>query len=90
MDALAEVHNEEVHLRDVGLLQYATVLAAHSSTSRSSYARPTALVPLALPPVVPPTARGESGGLYCAQCDRDGHVEVFCYRKKKAQAHRSS
>jgi hypothetical protein len=47
-------------------------------------------VPLASPPVVPPTARGESGGLHCAHCGRDGHVETFCYRKKKAQAHRSS
>jgi hypothetical protein len=58
MDALAEVHNEEVRLRDVGLLQSATVLAARSSASRSSSARPTASVPLASPPVVPPVARG--------------------------------
>jgi hypothetical protein len=36
MDTLAEVHNEEVRLRDVGLLQSATVLAARSSASRSS------------------------------------------------------
>jgi hypothetical protein len=31
-----------------------------------------------------------SGGLHCTQCGRDGHVEAFYYRKKKAQAHRSS
>jgi hypothetical protein len=90
MDALAEVHNEEVRLRDVDLLQSATVLAACSSASRSLSARPTASVPLASPPVVPPAARGESGGLHCAHCGRDGHVEAFCYRKKKAHAHHSS
>jgi hypothetical protein len=27
-----------------------------------------------------------SGDLHCAHCGRDGHVEAFCYRKKKAQA----
>jgi hypothetical protein len=27
-------------------------------------------------------ARGESGGFHCGW---DGHVEAFCYRKKKAQ-----
>jgi hypothetical protein len=47
-------------------------------------------VPLASPPVVPPAGHGESGCLHCDHCDRDGHVEAFCYRKKKAQAHRSS
>jgi hypothetical protein len=34
-----------------------------------------------------------SGGLHCAHCDRNGLVEAFCYRKKKAQkahARRSS
>jgi hypothetical protein len=84
MDALAEVRNEEFHLHDAGLLQSATVLAAHSSASRSSSGRPTASVPLASPPVVPPTACGESGCLQCAHCGHDGHVEAFCYRKKKA------
>jgi hypothetical protein len=90
MDALTEVHNEEVHLRDAGLLQSATVLAARSSASRSSSARPTASMPLASPPVVPPATRGESGGLHCAHCGRDGQVEAFCYRKKKVQARSSS
>jgi hypothetical protein len=90
MDVLAQVRNEEVHLHDADLLQSATVLAARSSASRSSSARLSALVPLASPPVVPPAARGESGGLHCARCGRDGQVEVFCYRKKKAQARHSS
>jgi hypothetical protein len=90
MDALVEVCNEEVHLCDAGLLQFVTVLAARFSASRSSSARPTASVPLASPSVVPPAARDESGGLHCAHCGHDGHVEEFCYRKKKAQARRSS
>jgi hypothetical protein len=93
MDALVEVRNEEIHLRDAGLLQSATILAARSSTGRSSSAHPVASMPLASPPVVPPAARGESGGLHCDHCDCDGHVEAFCYRKKKAkkaQTHRSS
>jgi hypothetical protein len=34
MDALTEVHNEEIHLCDAGLLQSATVLAARSSFAR--------------------------------------------------------
>jgi hypothetical protein len=65
MDALAEVHNEEVRLRDAGLLQSA-VLAARSSASHSSSAQPTTSVPLASPPVVPPTARGEWWSSLCS------------------------
>jgi hypothetical protein len=93
MDALAEVHNEETRLCDAGLLQSYVVLAGRSSAGRSSSARPAAPMPLASPPVVPPAARGESVGLHCDHCGRDGHVEAFCYRKKKpqkAQARRSS
>jgi hypothetical protein len=37
------------------------------------------------PPVAPSAAHGASIGLHCDHCDRDGHVETFCYRKKKAQ-----
>jgi hypothetical protein len=68
-------------------------LAVLSSAGRSSFACLAALVPLASPPVVPPAAHGESVGLHCDHCDCDGHVKVFCYRKKKAQkaqARRSS
>jgi hypothetical protein len=85
MDALAEVRNEEVHLHDADLLQSAIVLVARSSAGCSSSAHPTAPMPLASPPVVPPAARGESGGLHCDHCGRDVYVEAFCYRKKKAQ-----
>jgi hypothetical protein len=31
-----------------------------------------------------------SVGFHCDHCDRDGHVEALCYRKKKAQSRRSS
>jgi hypothetical protein len=89
MDALTEIRNEEVRLHDAGLLQSATVLVARSLAGRFSSAHPTASVPLASPSVVPPAARGEIGGLHCEHCGRDGHVEAFCYRKKKSQAHRS-
>jgi hypothetical protein len=60
MDALTEVCNEETHLRDAGLLQSATGLAA-----RSSSARPVAPDPLASPLNVPPAAHGKSVGLHC-------------------------
>jgi hypothetical protein len=68
-------------LIDAGLLQSATVLSTRFSAGRSSFARPVASMPLASPPVIPPAAHGESVDLYC---DRDGHVDVFCYKKKKA------
>jgi hypothetical protein len=84
MDALAEVRNEETRLRDAGVLQSSTVLAAHSSASRSSTvlaphssashsssARPAAPVSLASPPVVLSAARGESVGLHCDHCGRE-------------------
>jgi hypothetical protein len=85
MDVLAEVRNGEINLRDAGLLQSTTFLAARSSAGRSSSAHPAAPVPLASPMIVPPAARGEIVGLHCDHCGRDGHVEAFCYRKKKAQ-----
>jgi hypothetical protein len=65
-------------------------LATRSSAGHSSSAHPAALVPLVSPPIVPSATRDESGGLHCGH---DGHVEAFCYRKKKAQkaqARRSS
>jgi hypothetical protein len=90
IDALTEVRNEETHPHDAGLLQFATVLVACSSVGRSSSARPAAPVPLASHPVVPPAAHGENVSLHCDHCGQYGHVEAFCYRKKKAQTHRSS
>jgi hypothetical protein len=80
MDAFAEVCNEETCLRDAGLLQSSSVLAALSLV-----AHPTAPASLTSPPIALPTARDESVGLHCDHCDRDGHVEVFCCRKRKAQ-----
>jgi hypothetical protein len=92
MDALTEVHNEKIRLCDAGLLQSTTILTGHSSAGRS---RLLVLLLLCHFPhlrlfllllVV-------SVGLHCDHCARDGHVEAFCYRKKKdqkAQAHHSS
>jgi hypothetical protein len=91
MDGLAEVRNEEIHLPDASLLQSTTILVAHSSAGHSLSTRPATPVPLASPLIVPPTVHGESIGLH--HCGHDGHMEAFCYRKKKtqkAQAHRSS
>jgi hypothetical protein len=85
MDTLVEVHNEETHLCDDGLLQFATVLVARSSVAYSSSAHPAAPLPLASPPVVPAATRGESVGIHCDHCGQDRHVEAFCYRKRKAQ-----
>jgi hypothetical protein len=62
-------------------------LAAHSLAGHSSSTHLATHVPLASPLVVPPTARGESVGVHCGH---DGHVDAFCYRKKKAQPHHSS
>lgn len=39
--------------------------------------------------VAPPFAHGERGGLHCAYCDHDRHVEAYCFTKK-ALARRSS
>jgi hypothetical protein len=59
-------------------------------TTHFSVTHPVALVSPSSPPVALSTARGASIGLHCGQ---DGHVDAFCYRKKKAQkaqAHHSS
>jgi hypothetical protein len=102
MDALAEVRNEEIRLHDAGFLQSATVLVARSLAGCSSSARPAAPVPLASS-LLFFLLLVASVDLHCDHCGRDGHVEAFCYRKKKAghveafcyrkkkaQAHRSS
>jgi hypothetical protein len=88
MDALVVLRNQEIRLWDAGLLRISFVLL-----TRSSVACPTALMPLASSPIALPVAHGESIGLHCDQCGRDGHVDAFCYRKKKAynaQTRRSS
>jgi hypothetical protein len=83
MDAVAEVCNEET-----GLLRVSSVLTACSLVARLA-----ATIPRPSPSVAPPAAHGASPNLHCGHCNWDGHVEAFCYRKKKAQkaqAHRSS
>jgi hypothetical protein len=84
-DALAEVHNEKTRLQDARLLRVSSVMAGHSSVA--CHATP---VPPDPPPVALSVAHGVSTSLHC---DHYGHVEAFCYKKKKAhkaQAHRSS
>ncbi|WVZ52011.1 hypothetical protein U9M48_003107 [Paspalum notatum var. saurae] len=80
MEALGDVRNEETRLRTAGLLPSVTALAARSSPSRPA-------VPPSLPSSasVPPSTCGGVGGLHCDYCGKDGHVEAFCYRKKKAR-----
>jgi hypothetical protein len=55
--------------------------------ARSSVARHAAPVPPASPLVTLSAACGASSILHCDHYGRDGHVEAFCYRKKKAHAH---
>jgi hypothetical protein len=64
MDALAEVHNEETRLQDVGLLRVSSVLAA-----RSSIAHLAAPVSPASPSIALSAAHGASTGLHCDHCD---------------------
>ncbi|WVZ93017.1 hypothetical protein U9M48_039040 [Paspalum notatum var. saurae] len=82
MDAVAAVRNEETRLRSAGLLPSVSALAARSAPSWP------VVPPLSSPssaPVPSPSVRGGGGGLHCDYYGKDGHVEVFCYRKKKAQ-----
>jgi hypothetical protein len=78
MDALVEGRNEDTHLQKAGLLWNSSVLVA-----RSSVARPVAPVPHASPSVASSAAHGASTSLHCDHYGQYGHVETFCYRKKK-------
>ncbi|WVZ64725.1 hypothetical protein U9M48_014202 [Paspalum notatum var. saurae] len=82
MDAVAAVRNEETRLRSAGLLPSVSALAARSAPSRPAV--PSLSSPSSTP-VPSPSARGGGGGLHCDYCGKDGHVEAFCYRKKKTQ-----
>ncbi|WVZ72434.1 hypothetical protein U9M48_020898 [Paspalum notatum var. saurae] len=82
IDALAAVRNEEIRLRSAGLLPSVSALAARSAPSRPAIPSLSSPSPA---PVPSPSGRGGGGGLHCDYCGKDGHVEAFCYRKKKAQ-----
>jgi len=84
MDALAAVRNEEIRLRSASLLQSAasSVLAVRSAPS----GRPTPL-PTTPSSAVSSYGSGSTGGLHCNYCEKDGHVEDYCYKKKKEKAH---
>ena len=78
MEALAAVCNEETHLCSVGLLQStsSSVLAARSRILGSSPKVPTSVA-------FGGSGTRSSGSLHCNHCDRDGHDEDHCYKKKR-------
>ncbi|CAD6254129.1 unnamed protein product [Miscanthus lutarioriparius] len=80
MEALATVHNEETSLRFAGLLQ-----STSSSVLAARFACPGVLgsAPKGSSSVVSSSGTRSSGGLHCDHCDRDGHVEAHCYKKKR-------
>ncbi|WVZ71148.1 LOW QUALITY PROTEIN: hypothetical protein U9M48_019768 [Paspalum notatum var. saurae] len=82
IDALAAVRNEEIRLRSAGLLPSMSALAARSAPSRPAVPSLSSPSPA---PVPSPSGRGGGGGLHCDYCGKDGHVEAFYYREKKAQ-----
>ncbi|WVZ81917.1 hypothetical protein U9M48_029243 [Paspalum notatum var. saurae] len=81
IDALTDVRNEETRLRSAGLLPSASALAARSAPSRPAVAPPS--LPSSATAPSPSARGGGGGGLHCDYCGKDGHVEAFCYRKKK-------
>ncbi|WVZ93221.1 hypothetical protein U9M48_039219 [Paspalum notatum var. saurae] len=83
IDALTDVRNEETRLRSAGLLPPTSALATRSSPSRPAVAPPS--LPSSATAPSPSARGGGGGGLHCDYCGKDGHVEAFCYRKKKAQ-----
>ena len=89
MDALAAVRNEEIRLRSIGLLQSAasSVLAVRSAPPSMTTSGLTPL-PTAPSSAVSSSGSGSTGGLHCNYCEQDGHVEDYCYKKKrKEKAH---
>jgi hypothetical protein len=80
MDALTDVRNEETHFQDADLLWVSSIL-----TARSSVAHHAASVSPTSPLVTLSAACDVITGLRCDQCGQDGHVDAFCYRKKKVQ-----
>jgi hypothetical protein len=82
MEALTEIHYEEILLREAGtlalpssVLAVRTAASVSSSPAAASFTSPSRTSS----PVVPST----SSHLHCTYCDKDGHVESFCFRKKK-------
>ena len=91
MEALAEVRSEETRLHAAGLLQYSSVLAARSSPSAPRSSSSSAATPPVVPSSVAPLSGSRTGGsvLECSHCGKEGHVEAYCYRKRKDQRARS-
>nr|ADB85365.1 putative retrotransposon protein [Phyllostachys edulis] len=76
--ALTAVRSEKIRFRGAGLLpsqSFPSVLAAPSASTPTTSP--------ATPPVVPsPMTVAVGRGLRCTYCNKDEHVEQFCYRKK--------
>lgn len=83
VEALTDIRSEEIHLREAGILPPpSSVLAVRpeaSSVSSKSSTTPSFTSPARTSPVVSST----SSHLHFTYCDKDGHVESFCFRKKK-------
>jgi hypothetical protein len=83
MEALTDIRSEEIRLREAGILpppsSVLAVRSAASSVSSKLSTAPSFTSPARTSPVVSST----SSHLHCTDCDKDGHVESFCFRKKK-------
>ena len=86
-EVLTELRAEETRLRGAGLLQVPSVLAARAAATPSAgrasatpvFSRPGALSPLPTPSIGGGRPRTRT---HCGYCDRDGHPESDCFKKK--------
>ena len=74
MEALAAVHNEELCLQNVGLLQSLSSLVLAARSSLSSAVAPSPKTPLL---AAPSFEVGGSGRLHCDYCGEKTHVEAY-------------
>jgi hypothetical protein len=82
MEALTEIRYEEICLREAGILSRpSSVLAVRTTASLSSSSAAQSFTSPAHTSSL--VVSSSSGHLHCTYCDRDGHVESFCFRKKK-------
>ncbi|XP_052152889.1 uncharacterized protein LOC127771103 [Oryza glaberrima] len=87
MEALTDIHSEEIRLREAGIISHpSSVLVRTTASVSSSSAAPSFTLPAHTSSQV---VSSSSGHLHCTYCDRDGHVESFCFRKKDLWRSRS-
>ena len=87
-EVLAELRAEETRLRGAGLLQVPSVFAART-------AAPPVISRSNAPPLLPtPSSEGRSHEgrsrprTHCSYCNRDGHPESDCFKKKRDMRNR--